>query len=58
MEVRLSGTPGECRAFVQLLKEAAPPDSIRKISRFYINKRPDEPRDQGRVYVTLEIGEA
>jgi len=39
-------------------REAVPSDSIQRVSRFYANKRPGEPKDQGRVYVTLEIKEA
>ena len=58
MELRISGTPGECRGIVQILREAVPSDSIQRVSRFYANKRPGEPKDQGRVYVTLEIKEA
>lgn len=58
MELRVMGTPGECRAFVEVLKGAVPPDTIRRVSPFYANKRPGEDRDKGRVYIALEIGEA
>lgn len=57
MEVRLSGTPGECRSAVQLLQSSIP-ERIIRISPFYANKRPGEPKDQGRVYITLELPEA
>lgn len=56
MELRAYGTPGECKAFVEVLKGTIPPESIQRISRFYANREPDG--NKGRVYINLEIEEA